>query len=168
MITFREQAIDEMKKIFVETPYGVDHTMRVVANADQILSGEAVDEEMREIVVLAAVLHDIGAMEALRKYGSMEGQYQEKEGEVVAREVMERIGAPETLIDRVCYLVSHHHTPSAVNDTDFQILWEADLMDNLEYAEEKKDRSELERLIVENFKTHTGFDIAKRRLLAIK
>ena len=168
MITFRDQVIEEMKKIFAEAPYGVEHTMRVVANADQILSGEAADEEMREIVVLAAVLHDIGAMEAMRKYGSMEGQYQEKEGEVVAREVMERIGAPEALMERVCYLVAHHHTPAAVPDPDFQILWEADLMDNLEYAEEKKDRDELERVIVENFKTHTGLEIAKRRLLAIK
>ena len=168
MITYRDQAIDEMKQIFADVPYGVEHTMRVVANADQFLSGEGADEEMREVVTLAAVLHDTGAVEALRKYGSMEGTYQEKEGEVVARQILERIGAPAQLADRVCYLIAHHHTPGTVTDPDFQILWEADLLDNLEYAEEKKDRDELERLIVENFKTHTGFEIAKRRLLAIK
>jgi HD superfamily phosphodiesterase len=168
MITYRDQAIEEMKKVFVEAPYGVDHTLRVLANAEQFLSGESVEEEMREVVILAAVLHDTGAMEAMRKYGSMEGAYQEKEGEVVARQILERIGAPETLTERVCYLVAHHHTPEAVVDPDFQILWEADLLDNLEYAEEKKDRDELERLVAENFKTHTGREIAKRRLLAIK
>jgi len=38
----------------------------------------------------------------------------------------------------VCYLVGHHHTYNLIDDLDFQILVEADLLVNLE--EDKIDR----------------------------
>ena len=35
---YRERAINEMKRVFKEIPYGIEHTMRVLNNADEIMT----------------------------------------------------------------------------------------------------------------------------------
>jgi HD superfamily phosphodiesterase len=161
---FRERLILEMKKIFAETPYGVEHTLRVLENAERILAGENAVPEDVEIVVMAAILHDIGALEALSKYGSLDGPYQEQAGEFIARQILKETGVPAGPAERVCFLVGHHHTPAVIDGPDFQILWEADQLDNLEHGK-KKDRPALEQAIAEVFKTATGLQIARSRLV---
>lgn len=82
---YKEQIIEYMKEIFKEIPYGIEHTLKVLKNAEDIMEGENVSAKERELISIIAILHDIGAVEAQRKYGSMEGIYQEKEGPLVAR-----------------------------------------------------------------------------------
>ncbi|MPN51374.1 hypothetical protein SDC9_199018 [bioreactor metagenome] len=48
---------------------------------------------------------------------------------------------------------------------DFQIQWEADLLDNLKYMDIKNDKEKLVNYINENFKTATGKEIAYRELI---
>jgi HD superfamily phosphodiesterase len=161
---YRDKVIDEMKLVFKEVPYGIEHTLRVLHNADEIMTGEVVDQEMREIISLSAILHDIGAIEAQRKHGSMDGHFQEIEGPAIAKEILERIGVPDSVIERVCYIVGNHHTPSKIDGIDFQILWEADLLDSLEYGERSKTLEQLHTEIQGNFKTATGNRLALKRL----
>ena len=40
---------------------------------------------------LRSILHDIGAVEAQKKYGSIDGVYQEKEGPAVAKEILKKV-----------------------------------------------------------------------------
>jgi hypothetical protein len=54
--------------------------------------------------------------------------------------------------------VGNHHTPSKIDGIDFQIQWEADLLDNLDYMKEKPAAK---KLIVENFKTQIGRRLAE-------
>ncbi len=159
----RAVVVREMEKVFQAVPYGIDHTLRVLNNAEQIMRGEAVDEREHEVVYLAALLHDIGAVEAQRKYGSMAGHYQEMEGPAIARGILERAGAEVEVIERVCFLVGHHHTPESIDGLDFQILWEADTLDGLEFGEISKDRERVAASIEENFRTSTGKELACRR-----
>jgi len=63
----RASIIAEMKLIFTDMPYGVNHTLRVLNNADAIMTGEHVGEKTQEIISLAAILHDIGAAAAQQK-----------------------------------------------------------------------------------------------------
>ena len=158
------KAIDEMKLVFKELPYGIDHTMRVLKNTEEIIKGEAIDDKSIETVKLAAVLHDVGAIEALGKYGSIDGPFQEIEGPPVARNILEPLDVPHETINRVCYIVGHHHSPSEIDGIDFQILWEADFLDSLEFGEPVKNRGELQDKITENFKTVTGRKLALKRL----
>lgn len=83
-----DQVIKEMKNIFRTVPYGVDHTMKVLENTRTIIERENVDSQTGCIIELSAVLHDIGSVEALRKYGSMEGHLQEQEGVPIARNIL--------------------------------------------------------------------------------
>jgi hypothetical protein len=162
---YKHKIIDEMKKVFCEAPFGVDHTLRVLKFAEEIMDGENIDNKQRELISMVAILHDIGAMEAQRKYGSMAAVYQEKEGPIVAREILEAIGYIPDAIDRICYIIGNHHTPSRIDGIDFQIQWEADLLDNLKYMDIKDDKEKLLNYIIENFKTTTGKKIAYREFI---
>lgn len=127
------------------------------------MSGENINDE-KELITLVAILHDIGAVEALKKYGSIDGAYQEKEGPAIARNILQRVGCEED-IDRICFIIGNHHTPSKIDKIDFQIQWEADLLENLTVMDKKTQKQELIDCIEKNFKTKTGKKIAYKRFV---
>ena len=90
MVMFKEKIIIEMKEVFKEIPFGIEHTLKVLKNAEDIMKGENIGEEEKEFISIIAILHDIGAVEAQKKYGSIDGVYQEKEGPEVAKDVYKR------------------------------------------------------------------------------
>ncbi|MBR1661893.1 MAG: HD domain-containing protein, partial [Acidaminococcaceae bacterium] len=87
--------------------------------------------EKQEILEIAAILHDIGIIPSEKKYGISNGKLQEQEGPAYARELLNRIGGyGQDFIDRVCFLIAHHHTYEGVDGLDWQILLEADFLVN--------------------------------------
>jgi len=116
----------------------INHAMKVYSFSCALWDEEAKDKGIlstdvrRETLLLAAILHDIGIHEAVRKYDSNDGRYQEMEGPSVAEEILESCGADPRLSARVCYLVGHHHSYHLIDDLDFQILVEAEEIVNLE------------------------------------
>ena len=94
-----------------------------------------------------------------KKYGSIDGVYQEKEGPAVAKEILKKVGYNKN-IDRICFIIGNHHTPSKIDGLDFQIQWEADLLENLTVMDKEKEQEKIKKCIDENFKTNTGKRIA--------
>ncbi len=162
---YKERIIEQMKEIFKEIPFGIDHTLKVLKNAEDIMEGENVGHKERELISIVAVFHDIGAVEAQRKYGSIEGAYQEKEGPEVARKILEKEGLNSKDIERICYIIGNHHTPSKIDGLDFQIQWEADLLENLTVMDKQKEQQKIKKCIDDNFKTATGKNIAYERFI---
>ena len=102
----------------------------------------------------AAIVHDIACPLCREKYGSTHGPYQEAEGAVLAAEFLKDSGLSQSVIDRVVYLVGHHHTYTSVDGADYQILLEADYLVN---AEESGYTPEAIRSVRETvFKTAAG------------
>ncbi len=161
----RDGAIRAMQEVFAEIPYGISHTLRVLANADEIQAAEMLDDPGPVVIDLAAVLHDIGAAQALRLHGSSESHLQEAYGPAVARTILEDLGVEAGVVERVVYIVGHHHTQSSIDGTDFQILWEADALDGLEFGQKDRDENAIRQSIAENFRTETGTRLALRRLI---
>ena len=83
-----------------------------------------------EILEAAAYTHDIGIKPALEKFGSAAGPLQEQEGPACARKMLEELGFDGDLIERVCWLIAHHHTYQPVEGIDHRILIEADFLVN--------------------------------------
>jgi urease accessory protein UreE len=160
-----DKVIAEMKDIFKEVPYGIDHTLTVLKNAETIMDGEDIKGAERELIAVVALLHDIGAVEAQDKHGSMDAMYQEKEGPAIAERILKDLNYDNEFIERVCFIIGHHHTPSTIDGIDFQIQWEADLLENLESMDIKNDRPRLKQYIEENFKTSMGKSIALARFV---
>ncbi len=145
--------LKEMEAYFGDDKSLVDHTLEVLRYAKQIMDEEKIsDDKTRSIIIEAAVLHDIGVIEARRKHGSSDGRYQEKEGPEVAKQIMEKLGRSEAQINRVYFIVGHHHTPSAIDGIDFQIVWEADQIVNVKAGGMKESKENFEKY----FKTKAG------------
>jgi hypothetical protein len=156
--------IEDMQVIFSSVPYGIDHTLKVLENARQIIRAEKTNWQSAVIVELASVLHDIGAVEAQRKHGSMEGRFQEQEGPAIALGIMKKHDYEQPIIDRVCFIIAHHHTPEKIDGMEFQILWEADLIENMQVMEDIiKNAGLLKQFISDNFKTDSGKKLAFHR-----
>ena len=109
----------------------IQHFIKVHSFAKLI--GETEDLSLAELFVLetAAVVHDIGIKPSEAKYGRCDGKLQEQEGPEPARELLKGLGYENTVIERVCYLVAHHHTYENVEGLDYRILLEADFLVNL-------------------------------------
>ena len=102
----------------------------------------------------AALLHDIGIHEAERRHGSSAGPYQEQEGPAVACPLLSAAGADESEIERICWLIAHHHSCQAGENTDFRILLEADFLVNAD--EDSLPRESIASARERLFRTDSG------------
>lgn len=109
----------------------IQHFLKVYQFAALIGKLEGLSPEQQEILEIAAILHDIGIIPSEKKYGISNGKLQEQEGPAYARELLKRIGGyGQEFIDRVCFLIAHHHTYEGIDGLDWQILLEADFLVN--------------------------------------
>lgn len=115
-----------MENYFGRDEKRIDHARRVLGYAEQILEKEAGD---REVVVAAAILHDIGIHAAEKKYGSPAGKYQEIEGPPIAKNILEVSGFPAKKIPEVLQIIAHHHS-GGIDTLNFKILRDADRLVN--------------------------------------
>lgn len=141
----------------------IQHFVKVHAFAKLIGEREHLDENEQEILEAAAYVHDIGIKPALSKYGSCGGKLQEQEGPPVAKEMLDRLGFEAAFVERVCYLVAHHHTYTGIDGMDYQILVEADFLVNL-YEEGKSEKTAAE-VLEKIFKTDSGKQICREMFL---
>ena len=111
-------------------PRRVQHFIKVYGYCRLLRLSERLDAHTQNMLEAAALLHDIGIHEAERRHGSSAGPYQEQEGPAVARPLLLEAGADEEESRRVCWLIAHHHSYGAGEDTDFRILLEADFLVN--------------------------------------
>lgn len=112
-------------------PRRVHHFMKVYSFARLIAEAEGVDEHTMFIIETVALMHDIGIRPSIIKYGSSEGSYQQEEGVMPARLILEDAGYEEDDIARICFLIAHHHTYTEIDGIDYQILVEADFLVNI-------------------------------------
>ena len=132
----------------------INHFLKVTAFAMHIGRLEGLSAEALEILELTALVHDCGIKNSELKYHSSAGTYQQIEGPPVVREMFARCGISETITERVAFIVGHHHTYSAINGKDFQILVEADFLVNID--EDAMEQAAIESVLQKIFVTETG------------
>ena len=136
-------------------PKRIQHTTKVHAYASLIGKCEGLDNEMLFILESAALVHDIGIRASERKYGHQNGKLQEQEGPAVARDLLMRIGGySEKQIERICWLIAHHHTYHVCEEIDYQILIEADFLVNL--YEDNESMNAMRAVHKNIFRTESG------------
>ena len=91
---------------------------------------EGLDRKTQETLEIAAITHDIACPLCREKYGNTNGKRQEEEGGPLVRSFLADAGLSAEQVDRVAYLVSHHHTYTDIDGIDYQILIEADYIAN--------------------------------------
>ncbi len=139
----------------------IHHFLCVWAYAKTIGEAEGLDAKTQFLLEAAAIIHDISCPLCREKYGNMDGRHQEAESPPLVRNFLADSGFDAKLIDRISYLVAHHHTPAGIDGIDYQILIEADFLVNA--AEKSLDKAAVAHFLENTAKTDCG----KRLLQAI-
>ena len=139
--------------------HDIDHLIRVWTYAKTIGELEEVDSETRFTIEVAAITHDIACPLCREKYGNTYGRHQEEEGVPLVRDFLADSGMTETQIDRVAFLVGHHHTFDGIDGLDHQILIEADYIANA--TENGYTSANTARFMGKIMKTESGKRILK-------
>lgn len=160
----KDRVAIETKRYFKSDFKRIGHASRVARYAERIGREERAN---LAVVLTAAYLHDIGIKEAERKYQSTAAKYQEEEGPPLAREILEKLGARQELVDEVCDIVAHHHHPRKEETLNFKCLYDADLITNLEeqHKENRLEAQELAKILEKSFLTESGKKVAEEVLL---
>lgn len=148
----------KMIEFYRGDPARIQHFVKVHSFAKLIGEEEHLEEKTLYILEAAAYVHDIGIRLAEQKYGHENGKLQEQEGPAEAEKMMKSLGFEQDVIDRVSYLVGHHHTYTNIDGMDYQILVEADFLVN--YFENHSETDTIKKSVKKIFKTETGIRIA--------
>ena len=146
--------INAMMTYFKGDVKRIQHFLKVYAIARTIGINEKLPEDVQYLLEVAAITHDIGIKLSEEKFGSSAGAYQEQEGPAEAEKLLTEIGYEEDFIDKVCYLIAHHHTYKGIDNAPYRILVEADFLVNIY---EEHISMELAKNVTEKiFRTESG------------
>ena len=156
--SYSKQQIDDlfmdMIAYYDGDPKRIQHFTKVHSYARLIGIGEELDDASLFILEAAAYTHDIGIRVAEEKYGRCDGKLQEQEGPIIAQKMLSQLGFENYIVERICFLIGHHHTYDNIDGLDYQILVEADFLVNL-YEDDAGNRA-IDKAYKRIFKTETG------------
>ncbi len=130
----KDKVAVEMKRYFKTDFKSISHATRVARYAEDI--GKATEGANIALILCSAYLHNIGKLEAEKKHGRITSEYLQQEGPVVAKTILEKLGADEHLTEDVCNIISHKDAEGA-KDLSCKIVYDAYLIASLE--DEHKD-----------------------------
>ena len=152
---------NEMLALFTGDARRCQHFIKVASLAKHLAESEGADAELSELVEAAGLVHDCGIKIGEAKYGAghCTGKIQEEEGPAVARELLQKVGYEDAKVERICYLVGHHHTYNNIDGLDYQILVEADFLVN--FYEDGTPKENIAKAVERIFRTQSGLALVK-------
>lgn len=166
------QVMMKMIRYFGTDIRRINHSLKVYSFATAILENNnyfsntyLISEKETLTIQISAILHDIGIIDAEKKYNSTAGKYQEIEGPAIAKSMLQDLYFELDVIDRVCFLVGNHHSYAKIDDIDFQILVEADFLVNI--FEDNLDRDSIKSIKDKYFKTKSGIELINSMYLQV-
>lgn len=123
-------AVEKMIAFYDGDLHDINHFLKVWAFAKTIGGREGLDAHTLETLELTAVVHDIACPLCRKKYGDTDGKHQERESAPLVAAFFAEPCFAGADVARISHIVSHHHTYTDVDGTDYQILLEADFLVN--------------------------------------
>ena len=150
----------DMIDYYESDPKRIQHFIKVYSFSKLICEKENVEENIQNVIKIAALVHDIGIKKAEELHGSSSGKLQEKLGPAIAEELLEKYKLNSDLISRISYLVGHHHSYKNIDGIDYQILVESDFLVNM--YEDGMDRKSILSAYNRIFRTSSGKNICRK------
>jgi len=157
LTSLRSELIYEMKAVFGQDKKRIEHALAVLDYVEQIQAIEGGDPL---IVKAAGILHDIGIHQAEQKHGSSSGKYQEIEGPPIAEEILKRHEIEIEAMTHILKIIANHHSAKNIDTLEFKILWDADLLVNLQEETPAMSHGQWTKRINKTFKTTKGRQLA--------
>ena len=108
-------------------------------------------------------MHDISCPSLREKYGEADGKKQEEVSSPMIGKFFEDTDISKSMLDRIDFMIAHHHTYTDIDGIDLQILLEADFLVNADEMKLKKEA--IEEMMRKVFKTETGIRYLKSLFL---
>ena len=150
-------ATQKMIEFYNGNIHDIGHFLKVWAMAKTIGELEGLDEHTQRILELAAVVHDISCPLCREKYGNAGGKNQELESPPLVEAFFEELPVERSDVERISWLVAHHHTYTNIDGPDHQILLEADFLVNA--GEHGYSRAAIEEFRRNVFRTSAGTEL---------
>ncbi|MDI3546667.1 MAG: hypothetical protein PWR10_319 [Halanaerobiales bacterium] len=160
---FEKEIIQKMKEYFGEDKKRINHALQVTDYARTLIKNSWNQDLNPEVIIYAAILHDIGIKQAEEKYNSTAGRFQEIEGPPIARRILNSFPISEEIINEVCEIIAHHHSPGKIDTYNFKLLYDADWLVNLpaEY-DLTANRDKINNIIDRLYLTEVGKELASK------
>ncbi len=153
-----EELIIRITEFNAGDPKRIQHFLKVYEFAHVIGVKEGLDEATLRVLDIASIMHDIGIRPSEQKFGRCDGKLQEQEGPAYARDVLAAFTeVSREEVERVCYLIAHHHTYEDVDGLDYRILLEADFLVNA--LEDNLQKPAIIHFRDKVFRTETGIHL---------
>lgn len=154
----KEQLIfNKMLELYKGDPKRIQHFVKVNFFAKYIAEEEKLGRDMIFLISAASLVHDIGIHESERKYNSSSGIYQELEGPPLAEKLLTECDIDKRIVERVCFLVGHHHRYDRISGIDYRILVEADFIVNI--YEDGLKKEQIRSIRNKIFRTKAGINL---------
>lgn len=150
-------AVTKMILFYNGNVHDIEHFLKVWAYAKTIGRQEDLNDDLQETLELASIAHDIACPLCRGKYGNTDGKRQEEEGAPLTKDFYQDFDISEKKLNRICFLVGHHHTYTNVDGVDYQILLEADFLVNA--SESGYSREQIESFRENVFRTESGLKL---------
>lgn len=163
IMLYKTNIINKMKDYFQDDKKRIEHALQVTNYAEKLIRLYNKNSINPEVIIYAAILHDIGIKNAETKYNSCAGKYQEIEGPPVAKKILSLFPISKSIIDEVCTIIGNHHSPGLINTVNFKILYDADWLVNLPQIHNLNDKKkeEIGNIIEKLYLTNAGKKLAK-------
>ncbi len=148
------QIMEKMIRLSYGNIHDIEHFVKVWSYAKTIGELENLDPEIQFILEAEAVTHDIACPVCREKYGNTNGKLQEKESPALIAAFFANTDLSESEIERVSFVVGHHHTYEGVDGLDWQILLEADYIVNA--SESGYTKGNIQSFLKRHTKTTAG------------
>lgn len=132
----------------------IQHFLCVWAYAKTIGEQEGLEKQTLFLLEAAAILHDISCPLCREKYGNTDGKHQEAESPQLVQGFLADTDLTPQQIERISYLIAHHHTVTDIDGLDYQILIEADFLVNA--AEKGLGKAAVTQFLRNTAKTKSG------------
>lgn len=139
--------------------HDIAHFLKVWGYCRIIGLSEELDDETQKTLEMAAIVHDIACPLCREKYGNTLGFHQEAESKALLLKFFENTNIDKKRLERIIFLVSHHHTITNVDGIDYQILLEGDFLVNAD--ESNYTNEQIENALNQFYKTVTGIKLLK-------
>ncbi len=110
----------------------INHALKVYGLAKCIAQREGLKGDELLTVEATALLHDIGIAYCEKTFGKCSAKMQEEHGPGIAKRILEQTLLSKECIERVMFLIAHHHTYDNIDGIDYRIIVEADFLVNVD------------------------------------
>ena len=155
---FKEIVVAGMKGFYGEEQDKIDQSLHILGFAEEILEQE---NGHPQVVIAAAALYSIGVYERGKKAEKSEVGDKGKEKFPAVRDILERSGAQEEIIEEVCRILEGHEHPGKEDTLNGRIVNDAYQLACLKEESEGKGKAKVKHDIHGRFLTATGKKMAE-------